>query len=107
MDLDKILKGIGMKGILKEEQFVPFCYPLYRENRDEFREYLMEHQVYCAVHWPLENLGLEQNGTDLKWNDTAIQMSHNIISLPIDQRYDKQHMQYLGSLIKDYVERGC
>ena len=106
-ELDNIMKGIGVKGALEGEEFVPLCYPMYIENRDEFRKYLIDRQVYCAVHWPLENLESEQNGTDLKWDDTAIQMSRNIISLPIDQRYDKKHMQYLGSLIKDYVEREC
>lgn len=106
-ELDNILKGIGVKGALKGEGFVPLCYPMYIENRDEFRKYLIERQVYCAVHWPLENLESEHNRTDLKWDDTAIQMSRNIISLPIDQRYDKKHVQYLGSLIKDYVEREC
>ena len=39
---------------------------------------------------------------DLEMDDTTMQMSQNIISLPIDQRYGGQHIRYLGDLIKQY-----
>ena len=34
--------------------------------------------------------------------EEAEDISRNIISLPIDQRYDKKHMKYLEEVIKQY-----
>ncbi len=94
-ELVKALRKLGINEILKKQEFVPLCCPVYVENRDEFRKYLIEHQVYCAVHWPLE-------GTELEGDEEMIHISESIISFPIDQRYGKQHMQYLGNLIEEY-----
>ena len=49
-ELDGILRKIGVRGILKGDEFTPLCYPIYIDNRDRFRNYLIGHQVYCAVH---------------------------------------------------------
>ena len=84
---------------LKDENFIPLACPIYLDDRDKFRQYLAKHQVYCAVHWPLEGTGLEND-------ENAKEMSEQILSLPIDQRYGQEHIQYLASLISDYAKSG-
>lgn len=95
-ELEKVLLESKIEVVLKQGEYVPLSCPIYIEQRDGFRQYLAEHQVYCAVHWPLA-------GTGLEGNKGAKDISEHIISLPIDQRYGREHIQYLGKLIKDYV----
>lgn len=90
----KLNKG-GNESPLQGNDFVALAYPLYVEERDEFRKFLMEHRIYCAVHWPLAGTELE-NDADSKW------ISEHIISLPIDQRYDESHMLYMLEVIDEY-----
>lgn len=89
------LLELGIELVLTEEDFVPLCCPIYVENRDEFRNYLIDNQVYCAVHWPLKD-------AELKQDETTMQISQNIISLPIDQRYGRKQMLYLINTLKNY-----
>lgn len=95
-ELESVLQESGIEVVLKQGEFVPLSCPIYIERRDTFRRYLAKHQVYCAVHWPLA-------GTGLEGNRQAKEISEHIISLPIDQRYSSEHMQYLAKLIKDYI----
>ncbi len=90
-----IVQDKKMQIPLTGKDFVPLSFPVYAEDRDEFRRYLAEHHVYCAVHWPLER-------TELFSDEETAYISRHIISLPIDQRYGPGHMQYLWKLIEDY-----
>lgn len=70
---------------------------LKKHNRDDFRKYLMEHKVYCAVHWPV--------GTEEQYRHVHVsQWAQELISLPIDQRYGREEMQYLADTIITYFE---
>ena len=91
------LKNVPVKDVLSTDNFVPLVYPVYVENRNQFRQYLMENKIYCAVHRPLAGTGLE---TDLD----AVKIYENIISLPIDQRYESMHMEYLAQVIEAYFK---
>lgn len=91
------LKNIPVKDVLSTDNFVPLVYPVYVENRNQFRQYLMENKIYCAVHWPL-------TGTELENDTDAVKIYENIISLPIDQRYEGMHMEYLAQVIKAYFK---
>lgn len=71
---------------------MPLVFTVYVEKRDKLRRYLMEHRIYCAVHWPLE-------GTGLYGNREAENKSAHILSLPIDQRYGEAHMKYLCDVL--------
>ena len=83
------------KSALTGGEIVPLAYPVYVSDRNRFRNYLIDHQIYCAVHWPLEGTELE-NHSDAKW------ISDHILSFPIDQRYDELHMKYLEAVINNY-----
>lgn len=60
--------------------------PIYTAKRDFLRKLLMEDKIYCAVHWPL---GHPAAYAESRWIES------HILSLPIDQRYQKEEMQYL------------
>lgn len=75
----------------------PIFYPLYVDNRDEFRSYLNRHHIYCPVHWPIEDKRLLEF--------THVQhISERLISIPIDQRYDLAAMEYICRIINQYDE---
>lgn len=85
----------GMNVIFLKDEFVPLACPIYIDDRDRFRRYLSERRVYCAVHWPLEN-------TELCAFKESRNKSEHIISLPVDQRYELEHMRYLQKVLRDY-----
>lgn len=97
--LESVLQGTSIRPVLEGNDFVPLAYPVYLKERDEFRRYLMEHQVYCAVHWPTGQTEFEKNGE-------AAKMSEHMLSLPVDQRYGQEHMQYMKDLIWEYERAG-
>ena len=79
--------------ILKEET-IPYTalLKLKEHNRNDFRKYLMEHKIYCAVHWPIEIEEQRKYAHVSEW-------AEQLISLPIDQRYNEEEMKYLAETI--------
>lgn len=70
---------------------------LKKYNRNGFRKYMMERKIYCAVHWPVEMEEQFRHAHVSQWVE-------ELISLPIDQRYGREEMQYLAETILDYFE---
>ena len=89
--LRSFLGQLGIQCLVSGKETVPLTCPIYMPNRDAFRSYLSDSQIYCAVHWPLPK---EQDNEAARW------ISSHIISLPIDQRYGDLHMEYLEHIIK-------
>lgn len=58
--------------------------------RDPLRQWLIQNQVYCPVHWPDARTG---GGTALYEQE---------LSLLCDQRYSKEEMNYQMQLIKEF-----
>lgn len=77
----------------------PFVFLLRIPDRDKFRNYLIDHRIYCAVHWPFDGLCSAERSQAKKFGD-------ELISLPIDQRYENRHIEYLISVIKKYKSKG-
>lgn len=67
-------------------------------TRDGLREYLMEHKIYCAVHWPIHDTVQKSYKHVREWTE-------NCLSLPIDQRYGEEEMAYLADHVITYFER--
>lgn len=61
------------------------------ENRDELLKYLIENDVYCNVHWRLE---ASSNNPELTY------LSQHSITIPCDQRYGLEEMEYILDTIK-------
>lgn len=97
--LKNILQETSIELIMQDSDFVPFACPVYIGQRDVFRNFLMEHQIYCAVHWPLA-------GTEFEKDKEAADISEHMLSLPIDQRYGLKHMRYLKEFICNYIQTG-
>lgn len=86
----------GIKPVLGiGESDIPLVYPIRVKNRDKLRSYLMDNRIYCAVHWPFDN----QNSEDRPF---AIRNADELISLPIDHRYDEEHIYYLIDVLSRY-----
>ena len=69
-----------------------FMYPLYLENGAEIRNKLQAMKIYIPTLWPsvFALCGKMEPEYD---------MAKNILPLPVDQRYGKEEMEYLVSII--------
>lgn len=73
--------------------FVPI---LVQENiRDELRRYLMEHQIYCPIHWPISRLHSQING-----------LFKSELSLICDQRYSFEDIDREIEVVKNFFNGG-
>lgn len=94
--LMKKFREIGLNPICKlNKDECPFVYPIRVPDRNEFRKYLIENQIYCAVHWPFDNYLINER-------KMALKNSKTLISLPIDQRYGEEDMDYMINVVKTY-----
>lgn len=94
--LTKKLETIGVTAAVSlEKSEVPLTCVLRVPERARFKDYLMEKNIYCAVHWPFDRIEEEQR-------PFAIKNAKELISLPIDQRYDDDHIDYLFKTIEEY-----
>lgn len=93
----KLLKSI----LLSEHVFNrilpegPFTYPYYCENGLELRKWLSGHKVFVPTYWKniLENF--PEDSKEYRW-------AANILPLPCDQRYGKEEMEYMASLVREW-----
>lgn len=73
---------------------VPLVYPYLVENGAKLRQYLIDHQVFCARYWP----------NVLEWckpEDWEYKLAENLVCLPIDQRYGEQDMNLIIEIIQN------
>lgn len=73
--------------------FVPIVLP--HEVRDKLRKHLIEHQIYCPVHWPVSSKHLLTQETERIYREE--------LSLVCDQRYDQTDMERMGQAITDFL----
>lgn len=72
--------------------FVPVLVPYGK--RDELRRYLIQHDIYCPVHWPISNYHVLDEKTKVIYD--------NELSLVCDQRYTEEDMYRIVDTIKDF-----
>lgn len=70
----------------------PLVYP-YSCPTANLREKLISHKIYTATYWP--NILAEYPAGSLEY-----QLAKNTIAIPIDQRYNKEDMEKIISIIK-------
>lgn len=79
-------------------QVIPMALPVIVEKgkRDTLRNFLMERNIYCPIHWPLI--------PELRHNAPRNRafLADNIMSLPVDQRYDPPQLTRLVKAVKDF-----
>lgn len=78
-----------------DDKICPIGFVIYAKYRDNLRIYLAENGIYCPVHW---NLPLEVQGKYHNLN----KLSNHILTIPCDQRYTLEDMEYIVNKIKQY-----
>lgn len=78
--LDPVFSALG-------DGVVPLAYPVLVRGgyRDALRRHFRAQNIFCPVHWPAMQ----------GWPQPSIHLSQNILSLPLDQRYDAADMDRL------------
>lgn len=85
--LHQHLKGRNKLTIEKEDAQVPLVYPFWTTDT-ELKSKLIQNKIYCATYWP----------NVLQWcdeNSLEVQLTRELIHLPIDQRYNIMDMKYI------------
>jgi len=86
--------GYEPVNIIKNDE-VPFAYVIRSNDRDGLREYLIDNNIYCAIHWPMDEIWIDKRESHVKNAET-------FLSLPIDHRYSKEHMEYLANILLSF-----
>lgn len=72
---------------------IPMIYPYTSEAGQKLRQNLIANKVFVAKYWPNVDEWAEVDSLET-W------MANHILPLPIDQRYNKDDMEYIIKLIK-------
>jgi hypothetical protein len=97
-NFNQIHNVLGSRNVIKidfHDDFVPLVYPFLYEKKG-LRRYLIQNKIYLAQYWP----------NVLNWcQDGTIERKYTqyLLSLPIDQRYSKNHMESIIKMILNYV----
>ncbi len=92
---DKLINLNISSAIDLKDNECPLVLPLRVKNRDLLRDYLISNRIYCAVHWPFD-------GNMIEKRQNALQLSNELLSIPIDQRYGIEHINYLIDVLSRY-----
>ena len=91
--LHKHLKKVNMLDLDLSDECVPMVYAFRIKEAYELRKKLIESRIYCATYWP----------NVLNWSsekENAYNLTQEIIAIPIDQRYNHEHMNKIIEIIK-------
>jgi hypothetical protein len=84
-----------------EEDEIPLGFPilLNKSIRDDFRQFLTSHSIFCPVHWAhREEYGESDWGCERE-------LSASMLTLPIDQRLAEPALDYMIDKIKIFLKR--
>lgn len=93
-ELNKIKIPIKLKDILSE---IPFSLPIMVSNRDFVQKELSARGLYSSVLWPIDNEAR-------KVCSFSANMADNMLSIPIDQRYNYEDIESIGQIINKVHE---
>lgn len=102
--LSSMLKGISWLDVLQpnpNHNSCPFSVILVCDSqarRDSLQKHLIEHNVYPAILWPLNDLAVQ--GVP----EEDLSLSNRILSIHSDMRYGKDDMERVSVIIRDFVE---
>jgi len=77
----------------------PLGFPILSKNRNELEQHLIKKKVYSPVHWRLPNC-INKDDYKISWD-----ISNKILTIPIDQRYNLSHMEYIEKNLKKRCAR--
>jgi hypothetical protein len=76
---------------------VPLGFPIRVRNREGLQAHLLNHNVASGVHWNLQGV------IPTKYEESH-RLSKDIITLPCDQRYNEDDMNYMAEIIRKYCQ---
>lgn len=77
----------------------PFSFPIIvKDDRDKLQLWLSSNGIYCPVLWPLPE-GIYSN------YKTSAYLSDHMLSIPCDQRYSEDDMNYIVDTIDKFFRR--
>lgn len=93
-----LLEELGEYALFKEvkDNDCPLFVPIIIDNRDELRKYLIDHAIYCPIHWPISPLH--------KLSAEEKCLYDHELSLICDQRYDLADIKEMVAVIKQYLK---
>jgi len=91
---DELSKIENVKCISYSDNDTPLFVPILilDNNRNKLRQFLINNNIYCPVHWPLSNLHNIKNKS----------IYENGLSLVCDQRYNVDDMKRIITLINEF-----
>jgi len=89
------LKSFNELRIETDEEDVPMVYPFLKRGNTKTKEFLLKNKIFTATYWP------SVKGWLNKSNCYESYLVDNLISIPIDQRYD---IEDLRELLKHILE---
>ena len=76
------------------EGMVPLGMVICIDDRDNLFKYLIQNNIYCNIHW-------RENESTKQFEDADF-LSKHCLTIPCDQRYNHEHMDYIYNTIKRY-----
>lgn len=86
-----LLRALGGRDLHYGE--VPMIFPYESAEGQKLRKKLIANKIFVAKYWPNVDEWTEEDSTERC-------MANHILPLPIDQRYDKEDMNRIITLIK-------
>jgi dTDP-4-amino-4,6-dideoxygalactose transaminase len=80
-----------------KEGICPIGFPIIATKRDALREYLINSNIYCPIHWLLPE-GIPKKFSYL------YHLSNNILTIPCDQRYSIEDMEIIVRKVKGFYK---
>lgn len=84
--------GYGPINNIVLSEGIPFAYVIKEKNNIELQKFLSDNGIFCPIHWPIFSYGSEKINTGF-----------NLLSIPIDHRYDEKHMQYIIDKFNEWI----
>jgi hypothetical protein len=82
---------------LLDECTVPLGYIIKVKSRDKIREKLAQKRIFAPIHWPLPD------EVDPKRFPESKKLSDSLLTLPIDQRYNTDDIQYISETLNNLI----
>ena len=88
------LRKIGVKPLIPlKDGYVPLFIPIVSNNRNVVREAMFKQEIFCPVHWPLDEMPVRRGEL----------MAKTELSLIIDQRYGRNDMDRIIAVLKEHL----
>jgi dTDP-4-amino-4,6-dideoxygalactose transaminase len=71
----------------------PLGFPILAKDRDDLKKMLIKNRIYPPIHWKLPS-DIDKDEFSVSW-----QISDHILTVPIDQRYNTEDMQFVADTI--------